>query len=48
MMSSFIIRKKRKILEDTTKNTQKITKVPGKFPGIVWSMNNPNKVFWNS
>jgi hypothetical protein len=27
------------------KNTPKITKIPGKLPGIDWSMNNPNKVF---
>jgi hypothetical protein len=29
----------------STKNTQKIPKIPGKFPEIDWSMNNPNKVF---
>jgi hypothetical protein len=28
-----------------TKNTQKIPKIPGKFPELDWSMNNPNKVF---
>jgi hypothetical protein len=28
-----------------TKNTPKITKVPGKFPETHWDMNNPNKVF---
>jgi hypothetical protein len=28
-----------------TKNTQKITKNPGKFPEAHWDMNNPNKVF---
>jgi hypothetical protein len=28
-----------------TKNTPKITKIPGKFPELDWSMNNPNKVF---
>jgi hypothetical protein len=27
------------------KNTSKITKIPGKFPELDWSMNNPNKVF---
>jgi hypothetical protein len=27
------------------KNTQKITKIPEKFPKIGWSMNNPSKVF---
>jgi hypothetical protein len=28
-----------------TKNTPKITKIPGKFPKLDLSMNNPNKVF---
>jgi hypothetical protein len=28
-----------------TKNTQKITKIPGKFPETHWDMKNPNKVF---
>jgi hypothetical protein len=28
-----------------TKNTPKITKIPGKFPELDWSMSNPNKVF---
>jgi hypothetical protein len=28
-----------------TKNTSKITKIPGKFPETHWDMNNPNKVF---
>jgi hypothetical protein len=28
-----------------TKNTPKITKIPGKFPETHWDMNNPNKVF---
>jgi hypothetical protein len=28
-----------------TKNTQKIPKIPGKFPKFDWSRNNPNKVF---
>jgi hypothetical protein len=28
-----------------TKITPKITKIPGKFPELDWSMNNPNKVF---
>jgi hypothetical protein len=28
-----------------TKNTQKITKIPGKFLEIAYDMNNPNKVF---
>jgi hypothetical protein len=28
-----------------TKNTRKITKIPGKFPEAHWDMNNPNKVF---
>jgi hypothetical protein len=28
-----------------TKNTQKITKTPGKFPEAHWDMNNPNKIF---
>jgi hypothetical protein len=27
------------------KNTPKITKLPGKFPELDWSMNNQNKVF---
>jgi hypothetical protein len=29
----------------STKNTQKIPKIPVKFPEIDWSMNDPNKVF---
>jgi hypothetical protein len=28
-----------------TKNTQKITKIPGKFLEIAYDMNNPNKAF---
>jgi hypothetical protein len=28
-----------------TKNTPKITKIPGKFPEPDWSMKSPNKVF---
>jgi hypothetical protein len=28
-----------------TKNTQKITKILGKFLELDWSMKNPNKVF---
>jgi hypothetical protein len=28
-----------------TKNTPKITKIPGKFPELYWSMNNSKKVF---
>jgi hypothetical protein len=28
-----------------TKNTPKITKIPGKFPEAHWNMINPNKVF---
>jgi hypothetical protein len=28
-----------------TKNTAKITKIPGKFPEAHWDMKNPNKVF---
>jgi hypothetical protein len=28
-----------------TENTQKIPKIPGKFPETHWDMNNPNKVF---
>jgi hypothetical protein len=28
-----------------TKNTQKITKIPEKFPEIDQDMNNPNKAF---
>jgi hypothetical protein len=28
-----------------TKNTQKITNIPGKFPEAHWDMNNLNKVF---
>jgi hypothetical protein len=28
-----------------TKNTPKITKIPGKFPELDWDTNNPNKVF---
>jgi hypothetical protein len=28
-----------------TKNTPKITKIPGKFPETLWDMNNPNKIF---
>jgi hypothetical protein len=28
-----------------TKNTRKITKIPGKFQELDWGMNNPNKVF---
>jgi hypothetical protein len=27
-----------------TKNTLKITTIPGKFPETHWDMNNPNKV----
>jgi hypothetical protein len=27
------------------KNTQKILKIPEKFPEIDWDMNNPNKAF---
>jgi hypothetical protein len=29
----------------STKNTLKITEIPGKFPEIDWDMNNPNKIF---
>jgi hypothetical protein len=28
-----------------TKKTPKITKIPGKFPELDWSTNNPIKVF---
>jgi hypothetical protein len=28
-----------------TKNTPKITKIPGKFPETHWDMSYPNKVF---
>jgi hypothetical protein len=28
-----------------TKNTPKVTKIPGKLAELDWSMNNPNKVF---
>jgi hypothetical protein len=28
-----------------TKNTQKIPKLPVKFPEMDWNMNNPNKIF---
>jgi hypothetical protein len=28
-----------------TKNTPKITKIPGKFPELDWGMKNLNKVF---
>jgi hypothetical protein len=28
-----------------TKNTPKITNIPGKFPETNWNTNNPNKVF---
>jgi hypothetical protein len=28
-----------------TKNTPKITKIPGKFPELDWDTNNPNKAF---
>jgi hypothetical protein len=28
-----------------TKNTPEITKIPGKFLGIDYDMNNPNKAF---
>jgi hypothetical protein len=28
-----------------TKNTLKITKIPGQFSEAHWDMNNPNKVF---
>jgi hypothetical protein len=28
-----------------TKNTQKITKIPGKFLEIAYDMNNPNQAF---
>jgi hypothetical protein len=28
-----------------TKNTLKITKIPGKYPEAHWNMINPNKVF---
>jgi hypothetical protein len=36
--------KSRNCFKDT-KNTRKITKIPGKFPKLDWSINNPNKVF---
>jgi hypothetical protein len=39
------IPEKSRICFKDTKNTPKITKIPGKFPELDWSMNSPNKVF---